>query len=425
MQVAGQCALHNCPTNQLEDGMLDPIFQIGTYTVIGRDLVLLAIIGLAISFWIIAGILRKSRAESLLQTTLAQNRALELEARLGEMMRTQSEITGQVRTMSDVLSNRQSELMRAVNERLDGMGQRLNTSVAENSKGTQESLSKLQERLAVIDRAQTNITQLSGQVVELQQILANKQTRGAFGQMRMETIIADGLPNNAYSFQATLSNGKRPDCIVYMPNKAPSLIIDAKFPLEAFNKLRDATDMAEQKEATQQFKRDIDAHIKAIADKYFIKAETQDTAFMFVPSESVFAAIHEQFEDLVKRAHRARIVIVSPSLLMLSIQVVQALLKDARMRELAHVIQAEIAALRADTLRIDERVLKLQNHFRQTNKDIDEILISTGKVVRRSQKIEDMELGDAEVSQRAIPRETETAVENEQASPLAGWAPKG
>lgn len=308
------------------------------------------------------------------------------------------------------------------------MGQRLNHSVSESSKGTQESLTKLQERLAVIDRAQTNITQLSGQVVELQQILANKQTRGAFGQMRMETIIADGLPHSAYSFQATLSNGKRPDCIVYMPNKAPSLVIDAKFPLEAYNKLREASDMVEQKEATQQFKRDVDVHIKAIAEKYFIKAETQDTAFMFVPSESVFAAIHEQFEDLVKRAHRSRIVIVSPSLLMLSIQVVQALLKDARMRELAHVIQAEVAALRADTLRIDERVNKLQTHFRQANKDIDEILTSTGKVVRRSQKIEDLELGEIDVQSdaqsQATPKEAEKPVALEPTSTLADWAPK-
>lgn len=378
--------------------MLEPLFQLGTYTVIGRDLAIAGLVIVILFAWLLLRSMNKGRQENQRVMEQAQRRAQDLETRLLEMNRTQSEITGQVRTMSDVLSNRQTDLMRAVNERLDGMGQRLNTSVGESAKGTQESLSKLQERLAVIDRAQTNITELSGQVVQLQQILANKQTRGAFGQMRMETIIADGLPNGAYSFQATLTNGTRPDCIVFMPNDSPSLVVDAKFPLEAYNMLQEAPDLPAQKEATARFKRDVDVHVKAIADKYFIKGETQDTAFMFVPSESVFAAIHEQFEDLVKKAQRARIVIVSPSLLMLSIQVVQAILKDAKMRELAHVIQAEVAALRDDTIRLDERVNKLQTHFRQANKDIDDILISTTKVVRRSQRIEDLEVGEIEVA---------------------------
>jgi len=377
--------------------MLEPIFQFGDTIIIGRDLLIAGAVALVLFAWLLLRSQSKTRAAQARVVEDAQRRAQELETRLLDMSRTQSEITGQVRTMSDVLSNRQSELMRGVNERLDGMGQRLNSSVSESSKGTQESLSKLQERLAVIDRAQTNITELSGQVVQLQQILANKQTRGAFGQMRMETIVADGLPNGAYSFQSTLTNNTRPDCLVFMPNDSPSLVIDAKFPLEAYNLLQDAPDLQAQKHATSRFKQDVDVHIKAIADKYFIKGETQDTAFMFVPSESVFAAIHEQFEDLVKKAQRSRIVIVSPSLLMLSIQVVQAILKDARMRELAHVIQAEVAALRDDTLRLDDRVNKLQTHFRQANKDIDDILISTNKVVRRSQRIEDLEVGEIEI----------------------------
>lgn len=378
--------------------MLEPLFQLGSYTLIGRDIAIGGLVIIVLFAWALLRAMSKSRQHSQRIMEEAQRRAQELEIRLMDMTRTQSEITGQVRTMSDVLSNRQSELMRAVNERLDGMGQRLNSSVGESAKGTQESLSKLQERLAVIDRAQTNITELSGQVVQLQQVLANKQTRGAFGQMRMETIIADGLPNGAYSFQATLTNNTRPDCVVFMPNDAPSLVIDAKFPLEAYNMLQEAPDLAAQKEATARFKRDVDVHVKAISEKYFIKGETQDTAFMFVPSESVFAAIHEQFEDLVKKAQRSRIVIVSPSLLMLSIQVVQAILKDAKMRELAHVIQAEVAALRDDTVRLDDRVNKLQTHFRQANKDIDDILTSTNKVVRRSQRIEDLEVGEIEIA---------------------------
>ena len=169
--------------------------------------------------------------------------------------------------------------------------------------------------------------------MQLQAILSNKQTRGAFGQSRMEAIVADGLPQGAYEFQATLSNGSRPDCLIRMPNGAPSLVIDAKFPLEAWNAIRAAAEGDQrgeaQKYAAQAFRRDIEVHIKAISEKYLISGETQDTAFMFVPSESIFAEIHENFEAIVQRAHRARVVIVSPSLLMLSIQVIQSILKDA------------------------------------------------------------------------------------------------
>ncbi|MFB2608469.1 DNA recombination protein RmuC, partial [Rhizobium phaseoli] len=184
-----------------------------------------------------------------------------------------------------------------------------------------------QERLAVIDAAQNNIQTLAKDVVGLQAILSNKQTRGAFGQSRMETIVADGLPMGAYAFQQTLSNGSRPDCTIRMPNGAPPLVIDAKFPLEAWNAIRDAGSPEAAKLAGQQFRRDMEIHIRDIAEKYLIQGETQDTAFLFVPSESIFAELHENFEPVVQKAHRARIVIVSPSLLMLSIQVIQAVLK--------------------------------------------------------------------------------------------------
>jgi DNA recombination protein RmuC len=258
-------------------------------------------------------------------------------------------------------------------------------------------LAKLQERLAVIDNAQNNIQSLAGQVVQLQAILSNKQTRGAFGQSRMEAIVADGLPHGAYEFQATLSNGNRPDCLVKMPNNSPSLVIDAKFPLEAWNAIRAAADANgsgdAQKYAAQAFRRDLEVHLKAISEKYLISGETQDTAFMFVPSESIFAEIHENFEAIVHRAHRARVVIVSPSLLMLSIQVIQAILKDARMREQAHLIQGEVVRLMEDLSRLDDRVRKLQTHFGQANKDIDDILVSSSKVTKRGQKIEALEFG--------------------------------
>src|SRR5690606_10589280 len=214
-----------------------------------------------------------------------------------------------------------------------------------------------------------------------------------------EAIVADGLPKGAYEFQATLSNNNRPDCLVRMPNGAPDLVIDAKFPLESWNAIRTAAETENpdaQRFATQAFRRDVEVHIKAIADKYLIQGETQDTAFLFVPSESIFAGIHEDFEGLVQKAHRARIVIVSPSLLMLSIQVIQAVLKDARMREQAHLIQHEVVRLMEDVGRLDDRVRKLQVHFSQASRDIDTILTSTDKVTKRGAKIEALELGSAE-----------------------------
>jgi DNA recombination protein RmuC len=326
----------------------------------------------------------------------AAERNEEAQAQLAELMRTQTELTGRMKAMGDALGARQGDLARAVNERLDGLGHRIGQNLTEASKSTHENLSRLAERLAVIDTAQKNITALSTQVVALQQVLANKQTRGAFGQARMEAIVQDGLPPSSYAFQATLSNNTRPDCVVRLPNGAPSLVIDAKFPLEAWNAIRAGGSPEAVRTAEIQFRRDTQKHIKDIAERYFITGETQDTAFMFVPSESIFADIHEHFEDVVQTAHRARVIIVSPSLLMLSIQVVQSVLRDQRMREQAHVIQQEVTKLMDDVRRVSDRVRNLQSHFGQANKDVEQILISTDKVARRGAKIEGLDLKEIE-----------------------------
>ncbi len=254
----------------------------------------------------------------------AQRREAEAAARMADLLRSQAEMQGRLAAISEVFGNRQAEFNQAISQRLDGMTHRLGTSINEQTKSTHENLLKLQERLAVIDAAQNNIQSLAKDVVSLQAILSNKQTRGAFGQSRMEAIISDGLPMGAFEFQPTLSNGARPDCTVRMPNDAPPLVVDAKFPLEAWNSFRDSDYAEDRKTAAQQFRRDMDVHIRDISEKYLIPGETQDMAFLFVPSESIFAEIHEHFETVVQRAQRAKIVIVSPSLLMLSLQVIQA-----------------------------------------------------------------------------------------------------
>jgi DNA recombination protein RmuC len=340
----------------------------------------------------------------------AADRAADSERGMAELLRVQAEMQGRLATMAEVFGSRQAELNHAIGQRLDGMTQRVNATIGEQTRTTHENLRRLQERLAVIDAAQTNIQSLAKDVVGLQAILSNKQTRGAFGQSRMETIVADGLPMGAYAFQQTLSNGSRPDCTIQMPNGLPPLVIDAKFPLEAWNAIRDAGGPEQAKAAAQQFRRDMDVHIRDVSEKYLIQGETQDTAFLFVPSESIFAEIHENFEAIVQKAHRARIVIVSPSLLMLSIQVIQSVLKDQRMREQAHLIQGEVAHLMDDLSRLDERVRKLQGHFAMAQKDVDMIVTSADKLTRRGQKIEALEFEAGPKSETVA--ETPKAVES-------------
>ncbi|WP_245422744.1 DNA recombination protein RmuC [Neorhizobium huautlense] len=322
----------------------------------------------------------------------AARQAAEAEARLSELIRAQSEMQGRLSAMAETLSTRQSELNQAVSQRLDGMTHRIGTTITEQTRSTHENLRKLQERLAVIDAAQNNIQTLAKDVVGLQAILSNKQTRGAFGQGRMETIIADGLPLGAYSFQSSLSNGTRPDCTIRMPNNAPPLVVDAKFPLEAWNAFREAAAPEARRSAAQQFRRDLEVHIKDISEKYLLPGETQDMAFLFVPSESIFAEIHEHFEAVVQKAQRSRVVFVSPSLLMLSIQVIQAVLKDQRMREQAHLIQGEVALLMEDLTRLDDRTRKLQGHFLAAQRDVEQIVTSSEKLTRRGAKIGALEL---------------------------------
>lgn len=390
--------------NPSESLFAAPLLQFGSTTItLGHALIAGAAVVLALVALFVISVSRAARVQAEVAEESAA-RAREADARLAEITRAQVEMQGRMGTIAEVFGARQAELNKAIGERLDGMTSRLGHSITEQTKSTHENLAKLQERLAVIDTAQNNIQSLAGQVVQLQHILSNKQTRGAFGQARMEAIIADGLPHGAYEFQATLSNGSRPDCTIRMPNGAPDLVIDAKFPLESWNAIRTAAEAENseaQKYASQTFRRDVEVHLKAIADKYLINGETQDTAFMFVPSESIFAEIHENFEALVQKAHRARIVIVSPSLLMLSIQVIQAVLKDARMREQAHLIQGEVIRLMEDLGRLDERVRKLQTHFGQANRDIDLILTSTEKLTKRGEKIEALELDSPQIDEKA------------------------
>jgi DNA recombination protein RmuC len=311
-----------------------------------------------------------------------------------------AELNAKIGAMGELLAGAQSRLQDTVNQRLDAVTLNLGESMKSSTKHTTEHLQQLHARLAVIDSAQKNITDLATQVNSLQSVLANKQSRGAFGQGQLEAIIGDILPKGAFEFQYTLTNKTRPDCVIFMPESGP-LVIDAKFPLEAMTAYREAASEEERKAAVQRVKQDITKHISDIADKYMIPGETQDIALMFIPSESVYADLHERFDDIVQRAHRARVMIVSPTLMVMAIQVIKQVRKDAQMREAADQIRNEVGHMMKDVRLLSERVRKFQTHLGQTAGDMDAILTSTGRIEKRATKIEELDfegdVGGAEV----------------------------
>jgi DNA recombination protein RmuC len=280
-------------------------------------------------------------------------------------------------------------------ERLNTLDQNLGETIKKSATDTAKTFGSIETRLTVIDEAQKNISSLSGQVVSLQEILSNKQTRGLFGQAQMEAIVSDALPPGVYEFQATLSNGNRPDCVIRLPGTKTAIVIDSKFPLEAFSALKAEGD-GERKVAMAAVRADMLKHIKDIAEKYILPGETQTPAIMFVPSESIYAELHETFADVIQRAQRAQVIVVSPNILMLAITTMQTVMKDARMREQASLIQKEVGVLLQDVKRLGERVGNLQRHFNQTEGDIKDIVVSTDKIAKRAGSIEAVELGTSE-----------------------------
>ena len=289
-----------------------------------------------------------------------------------------------------------AEQFRQTSAQVEALKARLGESLSENATKTAETLGGIGARLTVIDEAQKNISALSGQVVSLQQVLSNKQARGAFGQVQMEEIVRDGLPPSLYDFQFTLSNRNRPDCIIRIPGNKALLVIDSKFPLEGFELLRCATTDDEKKIALAQVRAAVNKHVSDISEKYLIPGEVQPPAILFVPSESIYADLHDSFGDVIQKAHRANVIVVSPNILMLAISTIQTVMKDARMREQADQIKKEVGVLLNDVRLLADRVGKLQSHFNQADADIKNILVSTGKITSRAEKIEKVELAPAE-----------------------------
>jgi DNA recombination protein RmuC len=320
-----------------------------------------------------------------------QAKANDLAQRLNDA---QAELTGRLAQMGETQAAAQSQINMTLEQRLDAVSKRIGDGLNQHTEKTGKTMSDLHERLTLIDAAQKNLTDLSKQVVGLQDILSNKQARGAFGEVQLNDLVSSILPPSAYSFQATLSNGKRADCLLKLPNPPGSIVVDAKFPLESYRALLDAKDEAATVQASRAFSAAIKKHVNDIAERYIIPGETAESALMFLPSEAVYAELHTNFLNVVEDSYRHKVWIVSPTTLMATLNTIRAVLKDASMREQAGLIQAEVLKLLEDVGRMDDRVEKLAKHFGNVATDINDIQTSSKKVSKRGARIQDIEMGD-------------------------------
>jgi len=321
--------------------------------------------------------------------------------------RSQENLSGQLKMLNDQQSAATSattkafqesseRLTKAMNDRLEQVQDRMGQSLQKSSKETSESVTKLTERLSVIDQAQQNITKLSTEVVGLQHILDDKQARGAFGEVQLEAIVEDALPATAYDFQSVLANGRRADCLIKLPNPPGSVVVDAKFPLTAYRNMLNADDDAARAAAAKQLGEDVKKHVRDIAERYIIPGETADSALMFLPSEAVYAELHAHHPAIIDVSYKARVYIVSPTTMMATLTTVRAVLRDVEMRKQAGVIQTEVGTMLTDVARLSDRVAHLRKHFDQANRDIDQIETSAGKVQTRGTRIHELDLGETE-----------------------------
>ena len=332
--------------------------------------------------------------EAARQLEAQEASARELRHALETQARQQTELAGRLSQLFESAAQRDAALRQTLAERLDAVTQRVGHTLSESQQRASGDLKQLHERLALIDRAQKNIEQLSGEVSGLQAVLSNKQARGAFGEKQMNDILEGLLSPNQFTLQATLSNNSRVDALIHLPNDQGDVAVDAKFPLEAWRALAEAETEHDRKQACQRLRRDVMAHIKAIAGKYLIIGETHEVALMFLPSEAVYAELHAGFADVVEAGFKAKVMIVSPTTFMATLHTMKAVMRDAAMREQAHVILLETTKMGEDVRRLDERVAKLQRHFGAAEEDVRQIRISTDKITRRSERMEELERPD-------------------------------
>jgi DNA recombination protein RmuC len=353
-------------------------------------LVVIMLAGAGFLFLLLLMAVRASMRTAKLAEPLAQQMGA-LGQRVQALGEGQERLAGGLHHVSEAQAQAQTSMLQLMEQRLALVQQQMNENLHGSARRTAQSLGDLQQRLSAIDEAQDNITKLSGDVLSLQDILSNKQTRGAYGEIQLNDIVTKALPSDSYTLQATLSNGNRPDCLIHLPNPPGHIVIDSKFPLESYEALRKATTDRELNEAAKFLRSSIKKHIKDISSKYIIEGETADGALMFLPSEAVYAELHANFPELVRDGFAARVWIVSPTTCMATLNTMRAILKDARMREQAGAIRRELGLLFQDVERLGTRVENLDRHFGQAAKDLSEIKISSDKAGRRARRLDNFD----------------------------------
>lgn len=303
----------------------------------------------------------------------------------------QERLTGGLSHLSETQAVSQTAMLELMERRLAEVQAGMADTLTGTATRTARSLGELQQRLETIDKAQANIEKLSGNVLTLQDILSNKQTRGAFGEIQLNDLVRKVLPPDAYTMQATLSNGRRADCLIHLPNPPGPIVVDSKFPLEAYEALRRADTPTALTEAARGMRMAVRAHIRAIAERYILDGETADGALMFLPSEAVYAELHANYPEVVREGFAAKVWIVSPTTCMATLNTMRAVLKDARMREHAGAIRRELSELYRDVERLGLRVENLDRHFGLAAKDIADIRISSDKAARRARRLDNFD----------------------------------
>ncbi|MEQ5871954.1 DNA recombination protein RmuC [Sagittula sp. NFXS13] len=370
------------------------MIQIGDVSLNLSDPVTLIALGVVclLLFLLVSSARSASRAARSVEPLAQQMRGVA--GRVQQLGEGQERLAGGLHHVSEAQATSQSAMIQLMEQRLAEVQDKMAVNLHGSARRTAHSLGELQERLQSIDKAQANITKLSGDVLSLQDILSNKQTRGAFGEIQLHDIVSKALPSDSYTLQATLSNGRRADCLIHLPNPPGPIVVDAKFPLEGYEAMRRADTPEQRTRAAQQFRLSVRKHIRDISDRYIIEGETADGALMFLPSEAVYAELHANFTDVVREGFTARVWIVSPTTCMATLNTMRAILKDARMQEQAGAIRKELHALYADVDRLGGRVANLDRHFGQAAKDIEEIKISAEKAGKRARRLDNFDFED-------------------------------
>ena len=397
------------------------MIQIGNMTFdLSDPLVIAGLVGAAVALLIVVllvAALRVATRSARATEPLAQQLGY-LGQHVQGLAQGQEGLRASIQVVSDTSTTGQAQLAQTIEQRLAHVQQQMQDRLADNamrsqrgltemqermketlhgsSKQTTTSLTQLQERLAAIDKAQDNITKLSGDVLSLQDILSNKQTRGAFGEIQLRDIVSKALPSDSYALQHTLSNGKRADCLIDLPNPPGPIVIDSKFPLEAYEALRAADTDHALKAAVAQMKVAVKKHIADISEKYIIEGETADGALMFLPSEAVYAELHANFPELVRAGFDARVWIVSPTTCMATLNTMRAILKDARMREQAGEIRKMLRNLHRDVELVVERAGKLETHFDQARRDVEGISTAAERAGKRAARLDNFDFEELE-----------------------------